>query len=67
MNDSGRILSLMPAEGHSVILEGPYEVPLLAWALVEYPDGERLIEGVVLTDAGPEPMGSVKGFLRYAT
>jgi hypothetical protein len=63
-----RILQIMPADGWWVeVAQGPedvYSVQVVCWALVEIDfDGDPVthVDGMVITDAGPELLDTVPG------
>lgn len=63
------IVQIIPAEGwFALFKEGEAEkrYPLTCWALVEYSDGTRSVEGMVHgSEAYPMACSGTKNFLRY--
>ena len=63
------IVQIIPADGwHALFVEGGVEkrLPLTCWALVEYSDGTRSVEGMVHgSDVYPTVCSGSKNFSRF--
>jgi len=63
------IVQIIPADGwHALFVEGEAErkQPLTCWALVEYSDGTRSVEGMIHgNETYPTACSALKNFARY--